>query len=1391
MGGGETDKPKDPVQQDLRPTIQYKNIIATMNAFQPGENFRSYEDRLRQYFKVYAVEEKDKVPVFITIVGSEVYDILMSLTIPDLPSTKSFEELMKILGNHFSPNINKRSERFKFRRVVQDGGESIKEYIIRIQSAAQSCDFGSFLLKEKEEATSSSTTTSSGNYAKYIKLALDDELTDQFITGLRSEKIQQCLINDNVSSFSKCCSLAINMEMTEKETKVLQPSVIGLVKRGKFTVYRDRSQSRSQSRGHSHHRDQSHHRDNPRDNHRKKEVVIVRNTGKPHREFASCRRCGRYHNEDKCPAQFWTCYTCQRKGHTSRVCNRSNVNNINSVDSMGHPAAVVLLNVNQIVLEMEIDSGAVNTVMTKAEYLKYFGNLEINSVPFSLFNVSGQTISILGEIKVVVRSQQQDYNLKIKIIESDRDQRPLVGRDWLDVLYPKWRDTYAEESHVSFIDKSYQKSLFSEIKEKFPNILNKNKSSIVGYKAMIKLKDDIKPIFHCPYSVPYRLKEKVSEELDRLVNQGILIPVKYSSWASPIVVVPKPNGDIRLCMDCKVTINKYVDMEHYPLPRSEDIFASLANMKYFCVIDLSGAYQQLDVSPECQEYLTINTQKGLFRFTRLVFGVSSAPSIFQYVMDQILLNLPKVSCFYDDILVGGKTKEECKQNLFNVLKRLNDHNVKINIDKCKLIEDSVTYLGFKLSGDGLSPTKEHVKAIVDAPVPENKEQLQAYLGLLNFYGCFMPNLSPVIVDLYNLLRKNTKFEWTSQCQLAFENSKQLLLDNQVLEFFDPDKDIILASDASPYGLGCVLSHEIHKKEKPVRFGSCSLTDAEKNYSQLHREALGIVYAVKKFSKYLYGKEFTIYTDHQGLKEIFHPSKKTPAVAAARLQRWAIYLSTFKYKIVHRKGKFMAHADGLSRLPLKNGSGIDSICSLNFSNELPISVDIIRKETNQDKILVEVINYLKSGWPEKVPDYLKPYRVKAESLCTENGCLFYINRIVIPSVLHMKVLKSLHENHIGIVKMKMVARSYVWWRTINNDIVDFCEKCFECQQTRVVPKEKVIGSWSPSKYPFERIHMDFFYFFGRFFLLFVDSFSKFVDIHLMNGTNAKKVKEKLNTIFSFIGLPKEVVTDNGPPFDSHEFKKYLEMHGIEYKKSPPYHPQSNGSGEANVKIPKNVFKKFLLENSLDKLSIQEKIDKFLINHRNLPNIESGQSANDIIFNYKPRVLMDLINNKKEEDKNREFKKKVKINLSNNIYYDKFNKTQEVTEVIKIKKKFEVKEFNKGSKVLYRNHFKDYIRWIPATVIERISKFTYTINVNNHVRFVHLNQIRESKLEDKFHPLIQVLPKVNFERKKIENELKLKSKKVKSNEDKKSEVIETKISKRIRRVPERFCHTKYLK
>ena len=263
-------------------------------------------------------------------------------------------------------------------------------------------------------------------------------------------------------------------------------------------------------------------------------------------------------------------------------------------------------------------------------------------------------------------------------------------------------------------------------------------------KARLALKEGSQPKFCKARRVPYAMKPKAEVELKRLEKKGILPKVKFSDWATPIVPVAKSNGTVRICGDQKTTVNPQLQTEEYPLPRIDDIFAKLTGGQKFTKIDLRQAYHQMEVEEESQEYLTINTHQELYRYNRLVFGITSAPAIWQRSMDQILEGVEGTNCILDDMIIIGKDDKEHLENLEGVLKRLQANGLRANREKCEFFQTKITYCGHEVHRRGLHKTQEKIHAVGNAPRPENVQQLRSFLGLVNYYHKFLPNLATTL-----------------------------------------------------------------------------------------------------------------------------------------------------------------------------------------------------------------------------------------------------------------------------------------------------------------------------------------------------------------------------------------------------------------------------------------------------------------------------------------------------------------------------------------------------------------------------------------------------------------------------------------------------------------------
>ena len=366
--------------------------------------------------------------------------------------------------------------------------------------------------------------------------------------------------------------------------------------------------------------------------------------------------------------------------------------------------------------------------------------------------------------------------------------------------------------------------------------------------------------------------------------------------------------------------------------------------------------------------LNINTHKGLFEYNRLPFGVASAPAMFQRAMECVLQGIDHTVVYVDNILVTGASIEEHLHTLDKVLSKLAESGLRLKKAKCIFMASSVEYLGHRIDREGLHPTDAKVQAINEAQSPKNITELKSFLGLLNYYSKFLPNLASKLSSLYQLLRKQQKWSWTSEQEQAFAAAKNMLKTSALLVHYDSHKPILLACDASPYGIGAVLSHEMEDgSERPIGFVSRTLSPAEKGYSQLDKEALAIYFGVSKFHQYLYGRPFTIFSDHKPLIYLFGEHRGIPPMASSRIQRWALALSTYQYSIRYKSGAQHANADAFSRLPSPQSISCvstpgDVLTLLDLLSTIPITVSQIRGWTDRDPVLSRVRGFVKSGWP---------------------------------------------------------------------------------------------------------------------------------------------------------------------------------------------------------------------------------------------------------------------------------------------------------------------------------------------------------------------------------------------------------------------------------------------
>lgn len=952
----------------------------------------------------------------------------------------------------------------------------------------------------------------------------------------------------------------------------------------------------------------------------------------------------------------------------------------------------VKVEVNGKRVKFEIDTGCSVSLMNETQFRELWpahSRPQIEQSKLSLKSYSGEKITVLGVAQVEVHYTNQKKTLPLVVVKGTGSN--LLGRGWLKELKLKWD----EIKHVKTEAQALQDVLLQH-----EEVFKEELGLLRGVHATIRVSADAHPKFYKPRSVPYAMRTKVEEEIERLLKEDIITPVKYAEWAAPIVPVLKPDGSVRICGDYKLTVNNASSLEQYPIPRVEDLFNALTEGKLFTKLDLSHAYQQIVMDEDSKKYLTINTHRGLFTYNRLPFGVSSAPAIFQRTMESLLQGLPNVVVYLDDILLTGSDTREHLKTLDEVLKRLKKAGLRLHRNKCVFLQEQVEYLGHRINAEGLHPVQSKVRAIEEAPPPTTVTELKAFLGLLNYYNKFLPNLATRLAPLHQLLRKGVPWSWNKEQQEAFSLAKQLLKSAKVLCHYSADKDLVLACDASPYGVGAVLSHVMEDgSERPLGFVSRTLTPAEKRYSQLDKEGLAIIFGIKRFHKYIYGRKFTIYTDHKPLISLFHEAKPVPQMGSPRVQRWSSLLGAYEYKIVYKPGKDQANADALSRLPLpqmddEEDSG--QVFMLDVMDNPPIKTSQIQQWTAKDLILSQVRAWCLKGWPNKVDIQFKAYSQRRLELSVEDGCVLWGARVVIPQKGRSTLLKQLHSMHPGISRMKGLARSYMWWPGMDADIEREVQSCHTCQENRKAPAAAPLHPWEWPESPWSRLHVDYAGpLSGKMFLVVVDAHSKWIDVYPTNTATSQVTIEKLRQCFSTHGLPQMLVSDNGTCFKSQEFELFCKQNGIQHVTSAPFHPASNGLGERAVQILKQGLKKVKGD------TLETRLARFLFNYRITPQSTTGLSPAELLMSRRLRSTLDLL---LPDIKAKVCKKQAK----QKEYHDAHSKWR---------------SFSPGADVYVRN-YSHGPTWVPAIIVGSTGPVSYTVQMGDgRVVRRHVDQVRK--------------------------------------------------------------------
>ncbi|XP_039764273.1 uncharacterized protein K02A2.6-like [Pararge aegeria] len=1158
-----------------------------------SKQWPAYIRRVKQFIVLNEIRDELQVPMLITVVGEATYALMCDLCAPDHPENKSFDTLTELVTNHLEPQRSEIAERHVFRQRRQRPDESLTEYLQHLKHLAVTCNFGT---------------------------RLEEDLRDQFVSGLASDVMRSRIFAEKSLDYKKAVELALALEAAERHAGVSGGEMSasgGQAGEGLHAACSQRTRALRPGGG-----DAGAACDGAG-------ASGGGGGGAASAAAAACWRCGRRHR-GRCRFANYTCDECHQRGHIKVMCksvrksevkcqsfiSESSDEDFFNIDiiTQGNKPYYLKVKVEDSFLEVEIDTGSRISAINEECYEKLFKHKEIVKDNLILRSYSGSRIDSLGYILVRVQLKSViSKDLRLYIIQGGN--RPLLGRDWLRAL---------KITQININEIIEEDQFVTRLSKEFPEVFSEKRGTC-NRKLQLQLTDST-GVYVRARAVPLALRERVERELARLESDGTIYRVDHSDFGTPIVPVVKSNGDIRICGDYKITINPKLKRDYYPLPRIDELFTNLSNGEEYSKIDLRHAYEQVLLEESSQKYTAITTHIGTFIYRRTPYGLSCVPEKFQKLMEETLRGVPGTVVFLDDICVTGQNRQAHLNNLRAVLERLRQAGLTVKLNKCKFLQKNVNYLGFVIDKEGLHPDSEKLKAIHEIPTPKDVTQLKSFLGLINYYGRFIPNLSTILYPLHALLKRKNQWNWDLHCDTAFKSAKKALLGKRVLAHYEEGRPLVLSVDSSAYGIGAVLAHRYEDgQERPVSCASRTLNEAEKKYSQLDKEALAIYFGITKHHQFLFGRHFVLKTDHKPLTFIFGNNNGIPQTAASRLQRWAVRLAGYDFSIEFVRSKNNGPADALSRLPILHEQSrthpAQQVTYTNLLEEmLPVNFKQIANESQKDSVLCKIIKYVMFGWPASVvSNEEKAYFIRKSEICVDLGCLMYKYRVIIPSGLRKTVLRELHEGHLGMNKMKNISRNYVYWPNIDNDIEELCRSCPACRHVRDAPARAPLHPWEFPQHPWQRLHADFADCGGKRYLIIVDAHSKWIEVVEMLKTTASVTINSLRSVFARFGLPCQLVTDNGPPFLSEEFKTYCLKNCIKHTTSAPYRPQGNGEAENAVKTVKKIIKRAKYERE----DISVALNRFLFQYRNCDHATTKVSPAVALLGHRLRSRLDAL------------------------------------------------------------------------------------------------------------------------------------------------------------------------
>lgn len=915
----------------------------------------------------------------------------------------------------------------------------------------------------------------------------------------------------------------------------------------------------------------------------------------------------------------------------------------------------------------------------------------------------------------LVQNENLDISQKIpiqrsEIVSKEANKKNTDFKEIKPENLVNFNEDFSEENFKICINHlDYQeKALIDELISKNKTVFAKDKydiGKVTDYEAHIDLLVE-KYCSKRPYRCTMEDKKEIENQVAKLLEKNI-IEESYSPFAAPVTLAFKrdENKRSRLCIDFR-DLNKIVVPQSQPFPLIEDLIIKTRDCKYFSTLDLNSAFWSIPLRVSDRHKTAFVTQEGHYQWTCLPFGLKTSPAIFQRIMCNIIRKHKLTEftvCFIDDILLFSKSFSDHVRHLKQLFQAIKSEGLKLKFSKCTFAADSVKYLGHVIQNNSVRPLKDNLISIKDFPTPKTQKNVRQFLGKINFYHKYVPNIAIKLEPLHNLLRKGQPFYWTKSCQKSFEEMKQILCSQPILTIFDPNLPIHIYTDASILGVGAVLKQpQENNEEKPVAYFSKKLNEVQKRKKAVYLECLAIKECVKYWQHLLIGRKFTVFSDHKPLENMNIKSRTDE-----ELGDLSYYLSQYDFQIKYSPGKYNTEADCLSRNPVLEPHD-------NQEEQLKVVNTITLEDILKDQIKNEYIQCRKDKLQIRNNVYYKKVNRK--------------EKIIISEKFSLEFMKNVHTDlgHIGIKQMQRMISSVYTAENMSKNIKSICENCIVClkNKSRGQNKYGLMSHLGPATKPFQICSIDTIGGFGgsrstkRYLHLLSDHFTRYAYILTSSTQNANDFIKLIRNCAETDEI-ELILSDQYPGINSKDFKIFLDEKNISLIFTAVNSPFSNGINERLNQTLVNRIRCRINERDT-KIAWSTIAHNCVKNYNETEHTVTGYAPKYLLYGTDVTIVPNELKQKKTEYNLVQAREKA---LENTIRSHNYNKT------IYDKNRRHI-DFKIGDTVFVENGNRlnrkklDELKLGPYKIVEKMSKSIYRINTDHRKsesNFFHISKL----------------------------------------------------------------------